>query len=187
MKKLLSITLAAAVMWTSTSCLGEFALTKGLLNFNRNITDSKFVNNLLFYGLALVQAYSVAVFIDVVILNLIEFWTGSNPAAMNEGEFERQVIPFQGEEYIVEATQNQFKIYQDGQEPTYLRFSHEDNSWTAMKADQSQKLISYHESEEGGFYHIYKEDGVLSLKADYDYSKGMLDKLFTSTELTAMK
>lgn len=70
---------AAAVMAValSSGCMGSFALTKGLYHFNDTITGNKIVNNVIFWGLAILPVYELALLGDVVILNTIEFWTGA--------------------------------------------------------------------------------------------------------------
>lgn len=45
---------------------------------------------IIFLVFCAIRVYSFAVFVDAVILNLIEFWTGSNPISMNEGDIEIQ-------------------------------------------------------------------------------------------------
>ena len=60
-------------------CYGEFALTKELYRFNGDIHPNSFVQSLVMWALALLWVYSIAILVDVVILNLIEFWTGDNP------------------------------------------------------------------------------------------------------------
>lgn len=175
MKKFISICCAAAILSTATGCFGGFKLTKNLLSWNESVTNSKFVNNLVFYGLVILPVYEFAVAADFLVLNLIEYWTGANPLAMEEGKTERQIIPLEGEDYIVEASKNQFKIYKEAEEPVFLRFDESDNSWTYLQGSVSEKLISYNETE--NLYHIYKESSVVSLKADTEYSKAFLASL----------
>lgn len=187
MKKFITICLAAVMLSTATGCFGEFALVRSVYEWNDDVADSRFVKTLLFYAMNIIPVYGVAGAIDFWILNLIEFWTGDNPMSMNEGEMDRQIIPLEGEEYIVEATKNQFKIYQEGMEPIYLRFEESDMSWNFVKNGETQKLISYSQDENGEYYQVYKENSVVSLKADVDYSKAFLASLFNSSELVARK
>lgn len=187
MKKFITICLAAVVLSTSTGCFGEFALVRKVYQWNDDVADSRFVKTLLFYAMNIVPVYGVAGAIDFWILNLIEFWTGDNPVSMEEGEMQRQIIPLEGEEFIVEATKNQFKIYKEGQEPMFLRFNETDQSWNYVKGEVSEKLISYSEAEDGSYYNVYKQGSVVSLKADMDYSKAFLASLFKSEELVAQK
>ncbi len=88
MRKLLFTAVAASIMITQTGCFGSFTLVKKVYEFNDGASDNKFVKTLLFYVLNIVPVYGIAGFLDLIIFNLLEFWTGSNPIAMNEGEFE---------------------------------------------------------------------------------------------------
>ncbi|MBP8878130.1 MAG: DUF3332 family protein, partial [Flavobacteriales bacterium] len=81
---------------TQTGCFGEFALVRKVYEWNDNLSDSKFVKTLVFYVLNIIPVYGIASFIDVVILNLIEFWSGSNPLSMNEGDYEMQMATMKG-------------------------------------------------------------------------------------------
>lgn len=186
-RKSFSILLAAAVLSTSTGCFGEFALVWGLYEWNDSVSSNKFVKTLLFYGLSIIPVYAIAGLGDIIIFNLIEFWSGSNPIIMNEGDFERQTIPLEDEEYIVEATKNQFKIYQEGQEPVYLRFDEADRSWSYVdQHGDAEKLISLQTFENGDNYLIYKDESVVSLDANTDYSQEMLIHLFEDKSLLAI-
>jgi hypothetical protein len=72
--KVLAAVVAVAM---SSGCMGSFALTKGLYHFNDTVTGNKVVNNVIFWALAILPVYELALLGDVVILNTIEFWTGA--------------------------------------------------------------------------------------------------------------
>ena len=61
-----------------SSCIGSFALWNNLKDWNQGI-GNKFVNELVFLAFNIIPVYGVAYFADVVVLNSIEFWSGSNP------------------------------------------------------------------------------------------------------------
>ena len=186
MKKFISVIMIAAILGTSTGCFGEFALTRKLWAWNDDVTDSRFVNNLVFYALAILPVYEVVGAADLIIFNLIEFWTGDNPLAMQEGERDRQIIPLDGEEYIVEASKNQFELIAPDGERTILRFEESDASWNLISNGVSQKLTASVENEEGIYYQIYGQESVVSLKANTAYDADFLSQLF-SRESVAMK
>ena len=66
-----------AAVATATGCMGSFALTKMVYGWNESVTGNKIINNVIFWGLNILPVYSIAVTVDVVILNTIEFWTGT--------------------------------------------------------------------------------------------------------------
>ena len=72
---------AAAVLGTS-ACFGSFNLTRKLYGFNKDVSKDKFVRELVFLGLNIVPVYGIAGFIDAVVANTVEFWTGENPVTM---------------------------------------------------------------------------------------------------------
>jgi len=77
------LTVTAAALVTASGCFGSFNLTRKLWGWNKGVSDEKFVRELVFLGLNVVPVYSIAGFIDVIVTNSIEFWTGTNPVSMS--------------------------------------------------------------------------------------------------------
>ena len=75
---LLATTVASSILFSS--CIGSFGLTNKLLTWNRSI-DSKVVNELVFIAFWIVPVYEISALADVLVINSIEFWSGSNPVA----------------------------------------------------------------------------------------------------------
>jgi len=69
----------AAVAFTQTACFGSFAATRALYNFNKGVSQDKWLQELVFLGLIILPAYSLFALGDVIIFNSIEFWGGNNP------------------------------------------------------------------------------------------------------------
>ena len=67
-----------------SSCIGSFGLWSSLKDWNNNI-GNKFVNEIVFLAFHIVPVYEVAYLADIIVLNSIEFWSGSNPLAENIG------------------------------------------------------------------------------------------------------
>ncbi len=84
MKKLIKLVSILIVVSLLSGCFGNFALTKKVYQWNDTASDNKFVEQVLFWGMCFIPVYSVAGFIDACFLNLIEFWTDTNPLAYNE-------------------------------------------------------------------------------------------------------
>ncbi|MCU0441047.1 MAG: DUF3332 domain-containing protein [Bacteroidia bacterium] len=108
------VALTLGVSTLSTGCMGSWGLSKKLYNWNESVTGNKYLNNLIFWGLCIIPVYPICFgFIDYVILNTIEFWTGSNPMAMGPNEKESQVVMGKdGNMYQITATQNRFDVVQ---------------------------------------------------------------------------
>ncbi|UZO81606.1 DUF3332 domain-containing protein [Aquimarina sp. ERC-38] len=157
-KATICVMLSASVLFTS--CLGSFSAFNGLKDWNQEITDNKFINNLVFWALNIVPVYGLFFFGDVVIFNLMEFWTGSNPIAMNEGEMETQVVEKDGNKFEMTATKNRMQITviegaRKG-EKLDLVYKPSEKSWNAVKADgEIIKLSSFEE----GFYVMHLPNG----------------------------
>ncbi len=177
MKKfILPIALSASILFSS--CLGSFSLTNKALDWNREATSSKFANSLLFFGLAVVQFYSITIFVDAVFLNLLEYWEGNSPLTMEEGEMEQQIIKKGGKTYQITATKNNFELLvlkgENEGEKLNLRYLEQDKSWNAILKDgQNIKLSSWKD----GFYYVYTPDqGAIQIDGQLNFVEGM-DKL----------
>jgi hypothetical protein len=91
-------------------CYGSFTLTKKLYDWNGTVGD-KAVNSAVMWVLLIVPAYEACGFIDFVVLNTIEFYTGKNPMAMRAGEEKSQIVMAGDIPYQVVATRERFDIY----------------------------------------------------------------------------
>lgn len=159
MKKLtICVALSASVLFSS--CLGSFSAFNGLRDWNDGLTSSKFLDNLIFWVLNIVPVYGLFLFGDMIIFNVIEFWSGSNPLAMNEGDIETQIVEKDGSTFEMTATKNrlQIKIIEGERvgEKLDLVYSPSKKSWSAIKANgEVIKLSSF----EDGFYVMHLPDG----------------------------
>jgi len=75
----ISVLAVALMMVTAGGCYGSFELVKKVHRFNGKLGD-RFVNELGFLVMNIIPVYGVAAFIDAVVLNTVEFWTGRNPS-----------------------------------------------------------------------------------------------------------
>jgi len=146
----------SVITMSMVGCFGNFSLTRQVYSFNQNI-ENAFVRSILMWVMMIVPVYGLATWIDVVILNVIEFWTGDNPIAMIEGESQTQFIAFEGIEYEVIATKNRFDITEVANpDNTFaLVFDVEDNSWNLHKDGQELKITQ----QEGKELKLFDFDG----------------------------
>lgn len=93
MKNSLRIVIAsialAATLSASAGCYGSFELTRGLHEWNGQVSDNRFVNWLIFLGFVIVPVYPISLVVDGIALNSVEFWTGSHPAGSGSASVER--------------------------------------------------------------------------------------------------
>lgn len=153
-----------------SSCLGKFGLFNALKDFNQNISQNRFVNNLLFWIIS--PAYSLAIGGDIIIFNLIEFWTGDNPISMNEGETQSQIVEAaDGKKYRITATKNRFDIesLDDSNDLASLVFTPEDMSWTSIHNGEKTVLGSY--DDEG--YQLYSPEGNICINTEASMNEGI--------------
>jgi len=80
-------TLLLAGSLLCSSCIGSFALFNKYEKWQCNMTDNKFVNAIVGFILQPIVG-GVCLFVDAVVLNTIEFWTGSNPLASGDSYHE---------------------------------------------------------------------------------------------------
>lgn len=72
--------IGALATLSATGCFGGFNLTRKLYGFNASVSN-KFARWLVFLLLVIIPIYGLFLFIDVILLNLIEFWSGTNPVS----------------------------------------------------------------------------------------------------------
>lgn len=156
-----------SIMVSQSGCFGEFALVRKVYNWNDELSDSKFVKTLVFYVLTILPVYSIAGFLDIIIFNLIEFWGGSNPLSMNEGDYEMQQLTMKGEEFKVEATKDTFTTTQltgtDKGEVRVLRFDRCDNTWKYSDANVCDHAIMTFLDDRAENVRVYTENGSIDL------------------------
>lgn len=155
--KLIVLGLASSLLFSN--CIGSFSAFKSIRDWNDGLTQNKFLDNLIFWGLWIVPAYELFLAGDLIIFNVIEFWSGSNPIAMNDGEMETQTIAKNGNTYRLTATKNKLNIEvidgKDFGKHVLLQYNPEEESWNAIKDGEIIKLSSM----EDGFYIVYLPNG----------------------------
>ena len=132
----LVLTLASSMMFSS--CIGSFGVFNKVKEWNSGI-GRKFVNELVFIAFWIVPVYEVSVLADLLVVNSIEFWSGSNPVAAND-----QVIDGKDARYLVHQDQNGYVIT-NLSDNSVVRFNHDttDDSWSIQAGDKEQKLFAF--------------------------------------------
>lgn len=141
-KKTLTVAtvILAATMMTS-SCIGKFALFNNLLSWNQKATGNKFVNELLF--IILTPAYAVCSVADVLVLNTVEFWSGSNPIG-KAGKIEK-VWGQDGRQYAVKTLKNGYEITDPKGEKVCFIFNEKDQTWSMEENGICKEVIKFNE------------------------------------------
>ncbi len=139
-KKYLSVALVIALAGSMmmSSCIGSFSLTNKLLDWNHQI-GSKFVNELVFIAFWIVPVYEVSALADVLVINSIEFWSGSNPIASG-----KKVIDGENGRYLVECDGKGYTITSETDGSIVrLDFDDDDNSWSVNLNGESHKFMTF--------------------------------------------
>ena len=83
------ITLLCAGMIVLSGCYGKNACFNKLHNWNGTLGD-KWINSIVHFFLSIFGIYFICLnLIDGLVLNTIEFWTGSNPLAGGDSYYEK--------------------------------------------------------------------------------------------------
>ncbi len=74
---MLAVAMAAALF--ASGCYGPFYLTRRVHQWNGEVSDNKWVVEVVFLVCAWLPVYGIATAADAIIFNSVEFWTGENP------------------------------------------------------------------------------------------------------------
>ena len=133
-----AVVLTLASSLTMTSCIGSFSLFNSVLKWNQHV-DNKFVNELVFIAFWILPVYEVAALADLVVINSIEFWSGSNPVACG-----RTVIEGQDGRYLVDCDGKGYTITSENDGSVVrLDFDDNDRSWSATINDVTYPLMTF--------------------------------------------
>lgn len=171
-KKFLSVALVCTLCGSMfmTSCIGSFQMTNKLLNWNRSISN-KFINELVFVVFWILPVYEVSGLADFLVLNSIEFWSGTNPIACGTFKIdgkngEKYLVECDGKGYTVTNTFDNSSFRFDfnpetqawsteinGEDVVFLQFIDDthvklpayDGNWTVVETSQ-QGLFAYQEA-----------------------------------------
>lgn len=140
------LNLAATIMlcgaFLFSSCIGSFGLHSKMVNWNQGI-GSKFVNELVFLACNIIPIYPVCYLADVLVINSIEFWSGSNPIA-NVGDV--KTVKGENGNYLVETLENGYSITKEGEEVAMeLIYDQELNTWNVVAEGISTELLQMNE------------------------------------------
>lgn len=83
------LTLLAAGMIVLSGCYGSNACFNKLHKWNGTL-GNKWLNSIVHFGLSIFGIYGLCLgLVDYLVLNTVEFWTGSNPLASGDSYYEQ--------------------------------------------------------------------------------------------------
>jgi len=156
----LALTLAFAIGITSfQGCIGNFVVTRKILNWNQSLSN-KWVNELVFLIMVIIPVYGVAILVDGIVLNSIEFWTGSNPLAMKLGEVETKYVTKGDVSYKIEVSLNKYHFVQlEGPnmgDSADLIYNPDTKTWNLGNGKEIKRMVQFLENKD---MKIFKKDG----------------------------
>ncbi|MDE7154369.1 MAG: DUF3332 domain-containing protein [Muribaculaceae bacterium] len=123
---------------TFSSCIGSFSLTNKLLAWNQGV-GNKFVNELVFIAFWIVPVYEVSALADVLVINSIEFWSGTNPVAQG-----KSVIDGNDGRYLVECDGKGYTITSmNDNSVVRLDFDVDDQTWSINTGDEKIPFMTF--------------------------------------------
>ena len=139
--------MAAAAMicgaFLFSSCVGSFGLHSKLSTWNQSISN-KFVNELVFLVCNIIPVYGVCYLADAVVINSIEFWTGSNPMA-SVGDVKQ--IKGENGNYLVKTLENGYSITKEGESASMqLVYDKDLNTWNVVADGVSTEIMKMNEN-----------------------------------------
>ena len=143
----LNLKMAAAAMicgaFLFSSCVGSFGLHSKLSTWNQSISN-KFVNELVFLVCNIIPVYGVCYLADAVVINSIEFWTGSNPMA-SVGDVKQ--IKGENGNYLVKTLENGYSITKEGESASMqLVYDKDLNTWNVVADGVSTEIMKMNEN-----------------------------------------
>jgi len=104
------MTVAVAIAMASLQgCYGKMALTRKVYQVNGEV-QNKYLRSLVSWVFIIVPVYGVSALADFVLFNTIEFWSGNNPVAQGEKEFQ---FADKGDTYHVKARKSGDQVCYD--------------------------------------------------------------------------
>jgi len=177
-KKFLPVcVLALASSIFLSSCVGNFALTHKVLDWNHQI-GNKFVNELVFFGFWILPIYEISAIADLLVINSIEFWSGSNPVAAGQ-----KIVEEQNTRYLIAWDEKGYTITNEKDKSvTRFDFDKEENSWSVETPEGNVTFLSFIDEShvkvpaQDGSYTIVElsREGVLAYKDMIGYSDVLL-------------
>lgn len=146
------LVLAASTL--CTSCIGSFSLFNKYANWVSNVTGNKYLNAII--GFVLSPAYGICLFVDSIVLNTVEFWTGEQLLA-NAGKT-TPMVGSNGDFYLLTTTETGYTISNETtKEVAYLHFDNDNKLWSYEANGVTSPLVKVNADQT---LTVYAADGT---------------------------
>src|SRR5262245_40040530 len=144
--------LLLAGLLTTTACFGPFNLTQRYWHWNGHVTENKWANEGIFLLSIIIPVYGVTAFVDMIVLNSVEFWTGKNWVDAPSGDKKATGKIDDHHSYSLErlsATQIKAEIFEDGKLVTTRIIDQSNGVNTVLRDEYGTALASAGEQLDG--------------------------------------
>lgn len=132
-------TLLVAGSLLCSSCIGSFNLFNKYEKWQCNMTGNKFVNGIV--GLILQPIVApVCLFVDAIVLNTIEFWSGDNPMTASTTQ---KVLGSDGRYYVITTQKDGYQVESPDGKLTLFTHDKRTDSWSVTADGQTRQLVKY--------------------------------------------
>jgi hypothetical protein len=141
MKKV-SIKVAAILLasgFLCSSCIGSFALFNKYEKWQCHMTNVKIVNGIVGFILQPIVG-GICLFVDAVVLNTIEFWSGNNPMTASATQI---VLGQDGRYYAVTSTKNGYEVKSPDGVVTQFVHDQATDSWSMTQNGVTKEIFRF--------------------------------------------
>lgn len=136
--------LLAGCFLFSSCFVGQYGLWNKYISWQNKMTNNKYVNAIV--GLVLVPIVgTVCTLADILVLNSIEFWSGSNPVTASNVGKTQQVMGQDGRYYAVTTLKNGYEVKAPTGEITYFIHNDENDSWIVEQNGVQKEIFRFDE------------------------------------------
>ena len=149
-----------------SGCIGSFSLTQKVYSWNEKATDSKYVNSAILWVLGILPVYDVTLFVDFVVFNTIEFYSGKNPLAFTSPQKLEKVVTSNGKTFKVTMGNNAITVDRlDGSAAVREFGLRYDSSTSSYFMDDRYGLSTKVASLDQSMLKVYAPDGSVTTRS----------------------
>lgn len=166
-----------------SSCIGSFGLFNKYEKWQCNMTGNKFVNGIV--GLILQPIVApVCLFVDALVLNTIEFWTGNSPMTAKVGTTQ-QVMGKDGRYYAVKTLKDGYEVTAPTGEKTLFIHDAATDSWSMTQNGVTKELFRF--NADGTIQATLQNGETLNVRADEAGMQQVQDAVLGTQDLYAQR
>ncbi len=145
-----------------SSCIGSFSLFNKYEKWQCNMTGNKFINGIVGFILQPIVG-GVCLFVDAVVLNTIEFWTGNNPVSASIGKTQ-QVMGSDGRYYAVKTLKDGYEVKAPTGEVTLFTHDAQTDAWSITQNGVTKELFRF--NADGTIQACLPDGQTMTVRAD---------------------